>query len=116
MKHKNSKNFLDLVLEKNDDFRTETSESGEVTIFVENKGFFNFVMQKLLNKPRFSQVHLEEFGSFVWPLLDGKNTVEQIGQKVKERFEEKAEPLYPRLTVYLKTLMNYNFVRVTNSD
>ena len=111
MKRKDSRNFLDSTLEKNSDFRSETNESGEVTIFVENKGFFNFVMQKLLNKPRFSKVHLEEFGSFVWPLIDGKNTVERIGEKVKERFGEKAEPLYPRLTVYLKTLLRYGFVK-----
>lgn len=108
---KDSENFLNLVLTKNDFFRSETNESGEVTIFVENKGFFNFLMQKLLNKPRFSQVHLEEFGSFIWNQIDDRKTVEQLGTEVSARFGEKAEPLYPRLTMYLKMLLRYGFVK-----
>ena len=112
MKRKDSRNFLDLTLEKNSDFRTETNESGEVTIFVENKGFFNLVMQKLLNKPRFSQVHLEEFGSFVWPLIDGKKTIYEIGEIVGGHFHDELNPLYPRLSKYFGMLKNCGFVEL----
>lgn len=107
---KKQSNYLELVFDKNEKYRSETDSQGGVTIFVENKGFFNTIMQKFFKKPRFSQVHLEEFGSFIWPLIDGERNVQQIGIKVKEHFGDKAEPLYPRLVQYLKMLSGYSFV------
>lgn len=63
---------------------------------MENKGAFNKVAQTLFNKPKVSQIHLDEMGNFIWPLMDGKRTVYDISQLVKEEFGEKAEPLYNR--------------------
>ncbi|MCR5217425.1 PqqD family protein [Treponema sp.] len=108
---KKQSNFLDLVFEKNEKFRSETDSQGGVTIFVENKGFFNRIMQRFFGKPVFSQVHLEEFGSFIWPLIDGSRNVQELGLKVKEHFGERAEPLYPRLVQYMKMLLSYNFIK-----
>ena len=53
----------------------------------------------------------EKMGSFIWPLIDGKRTVYDIGQKVSEQFGDKAEPLYPRLTLYIRTLKEYGFIK-----
>ncbi|MCR5543048.1 MAG: PqqD family protein, partial [Eubacterium sp.] len=36
-------------------------------------------------------------GSFIWPLIDGKTSIYNIGEAVKEHFGEEEEPLYPRL-------------------
>jgi len=109
---KKSENLLDLIPRKNEKFRVETDEKGIVTIFVENKGFFNFLMQKIFLKPRFTQVHLEEFGSFIWSKIDGKRTVTQIADLLHEQFKEKAEPLYPRIGMYMKNLLNYDFIKI----
>lgn len=103
-------NLLDLVPCQSQKFRAEIGEDGVVTIFVENKGPFNFVAQKLFKKPRFSQIHLEEFGSFIWQQIDGKRTVKEIADLMHEKFGEKAEPLYPRISMYMKTLVSYNFI------
>lgn len=103
-------NLLDLVPVQSQKYSSEIGEDGKVTIFVENRGPFNFLAQKLLKKPRFSQVHLEEFGSFIWQQIDGKRTVKEIADLMHEKFGEKAEPLYPRISMYMKTLMNYNFI------
>ena len=105
-----SGNYLDLVFEHNAAYRFEESESGDITIFVENKGVFNHLMQRLLGKPKVSQVHLEEFGNFIWKQIDGSQTVLQISEKVHEHFAEKAEPLIPRLVQYFKILENNSFI------
>ena len=67
MKSKTSPNLLEYIPVKSPLFKFEEGEDGLVTIFVENKGVFNFIAQKLLGKPRVSQVHLEKFGSYIWP-------------------------------------------------
>ena len=107
---KTSKNYLDFVYERSDKYRWEKDDEGNVTIFIENRGAFNRIAQKLLKKPKVSQLHLEEMGSFIWPLIDGERNVYDIGQLVKEHFGEEAEPLYPRLAKYMKMLDEYGFI------
>lgn len=112
MKKTKAPNLLDLVPSQSQKFRSEIDEKGSVTIFVENKGPFNFVAQKLFKKPRFSQVHLEEFGSFIWQQIDGIKSVQQIADLMHIKFGDKADPLYPRISMYMNTLLNYEFVEM----
>lgn len=88
-----------------------TDENGIVTLEKENKGIFNKIAQVLLKKPKISFIHLDEMGSFIWPLLDGKTDIIELGEKVKEHFGEKAEPLYERLAKYIQILESYNFIK-----
>lgn len=104
-------NYLDFVPEKNPQYKYDVS-SGKVTIFVENKGIFNRAAQLLLKKPKVSHIHLDEMGDFIWPHIDGKNTVYDIAMLVKEEFGDRAEPLYNRLVQYMRNLESYGFIRV----
>ena len=106
---KKSANLLDFVPSRSSRFRFEVDESGLVTIFVENKGFFNFIAQKILKKPRFSQVHLDNLGSFVWNSIDSKKTVKEIADALGEKFGKDAEPLYQRCALYMNMLKKYGF-------
>ena len=103
-------NYLDYIPVYNESNRFETGEDGIITIFAENKGFFHSLAQKFLKKPRFSQIHLDEMGSFILPLIDGQRSVYDIAQLVKEHFGEQAEPLYNRLVTYMAMLENCGFV------
>ena len=85
-------------------------ENGNVTLAMENKGVANRIMQKLIKKPKTSYIHLDEMGSFIWPLMDGEKDILEIGKFVEEHFGEKANPLYERLSQYFKTLEKYNFI------
>ena len=87
-----------------------SEENGAVTLELENKGIMNRIFQFLLRKPKISYIHLEEIGSFVWPLLDGEKTIEELGVLVKENFGEKAEPIYERLIQYFKILESHKFI------
>ena len=78
---------------------------------IENKGFFNRAAQKLFKKPRISYVHLDETGSFVWPLIDGEKTIFEIGKEVEKRFGEESAPLYERLAKYFQILESYRFIK-----
>lgn len=108
---KNSKNFLENKPKKNPNINW-TLEGGKVTLEIENKGFFNTLAQKLFKKPRISYIHLDETGSFIWPLIDGETDITDLGKQLKEHFGEKAEPLYERLSKYIKILESYGFVEL----
>lgn len=109
MKNKNQ-NFIEKIPVLNQNIGWSKDQNGMVTLEIENKGIFNKIAQKLLKKPKISYIHLEEIGSFVWPLIDGEKDIFEIGKPVKEHFGEKAEPLYPRLVKYFETLETYKFI------
>ena len=111
-KSKQQVNYLDMVPVRAD-LAWSTDENGIVTLEIENRGIMNTIAQKVFRKPRISYVHLDETGSFLWPLIDGGQTVGQLAQPLKERFGEEAEHMYPLIAKYFHFLASYNFVRLT---
>ena len=104
-------NYLDYVFRKNDDLDWTDSGSGEVVVEMENKGFTNRIAQFFFKRPARSYITLEGMGSFIFQAIDGKRNVHEIGQLVHEKFGDEAEPLYERLSVYVKQLEQVGFVK-----
>jgi len=88
----------------------KTDDAGIVTLEVANTGWANRIAQKLFRRPKVSYIHLDEHGSYVWPLIDGETDIAGIGVPVKEHFGEAAEPLYPRLAQFFRVLDSYHFI------
>ncbi len=112
MKKKNviDENYLEKIPFRNPMLNWSTDENGLVALEIENTGVFNRIAQKLFKRPKVSYVHLDEMGSFLWPLLDGEMNIIELGKKVDEHFGEKAHPLYERLAKYFQILDSYAFV------
>ncbi len=109
MKNK-EQNFLEKIPVKSEKIGWSADENGIVTLEIENKGIYNRLFQLILKKPKITYIHLDENGSFVWPLIDGEMNIVEIGQKVKEHFGEKANPLYERLSQFFQILESYHFI------
>ncbi len=105
-----NENYLDNIPVRQENLRWDADEKGMVTLYVHNTGLMKRITQKLFKKPEYTQVHLDENGSFIWPLIDGDKSIIELGKDVKERFGEKAEPLYPRLAKFFQILESYGFV------
>ena len=105
-----SKNYLEKIPSRPEHIMWNADENGIVTLDIENTGFMNRMAQKLFRKPKVSHIHLDEMGSFVWPLLDGEKNIIELGELVKERFGDKANPLYERLAKYFQILDSYQFI------
>ena len=105
-----SKNYLEKIPLRPAHIAWSADEEGIVTLDIENTGLFNRVAQKLLHKPKVSHIHLDETGSFVWPLIDGEKNIIELGKYVEEHFGDKANPLYERLAKYFQILDSYGFV------
>lgn len=109
-KKDNKQNYLEHIPVHKEEIGWSTDAEGKVTLEIENKGVFNRIAQKVFKKPKISYIHLDELGSFVWPLIDGEKNITAIGVPVKEHFGEKAEPLYERLAKFFQILESYGFV------
>ena len=111
-KEVNNENYLENIPVRQESLRWDVDEKGRVTLYVHNTGLVKKITQKLFKKPEYTQVHLDENGSFIWPLIDGEKNIIELGVYVKERFGEKAEPLYPRLAKFFQILESYGFVNL----
>ena len=111
-KQKIASNFLDKIPTRNPDIGYTVDEKGVITLEIENKGLFNRIAQKVFKKPKISYIHLDEMGSFVWPIINGEKSISEIGEAVDENFGEKAHPLYERLAKYFQILESYGFVKL----
>ena len=112
MKNKAQKqNYLEKIPVRNPEIGWSTDEYGNVTLEIQNKGIANRIAQKFLKKPKITYIHLDENGSFVWPLIDGEKTIMEIAQLVDAHFGEKASPLYERLVKFFQILESYGFIQ-----
>jgi len=113
LEQKTEQNLLDLIPERVRDY--ETLETGLISIIqpkFHNKFFVKYLAPRL--KKPFFKVHLDEFGSKVWELSDGKTSIEQIGQILHQHFGEKVEPVYERLATFYRYLYRLKFIRYQN--
>ena len=104
------KNFLEKKPLQKSGIGWTKDENNIITLEIENKGVMNRIAQKLFKKPKISYVHMDEMGSFIWPLLDGKKDILKLGEYVDEHFGEEAHPLYERLAKYFQILESYGFI------
>lgn len=51
-----------------------------------------------------SRIRLDDIGTFAWRQLDGRTTVRQAAEAMRENFGEKAEPAEERLGQFVRTL------------
>lgn len=109
-KVKLDENYLTRIPVRKAEIGWSLDKNGMVTLAIENKGWANRIAQKLFKRPKISYVHLDEMGTFIWPMIDGQTNLTDLGVKVKEHFGENAEPLYPRLAKYFQILDSYHFI------
>ena len=104
-------NYLERIPARAAAIQWKVSSEGVVTLEIENKGWANRIVQVLFGRPKISYVHLDEMGSFLWPLLDGQKDITALGVLVEEKFGEAAHPLYERLAQYFRILDSYHFIQ-----
>ncbi|WP_028235697.1 PqqD family protein [Pseudobutyrivibrio sp. MD2005] len=107
---KSNENYLDYVFKIKDGLVWTLNESGQAIVDMENKGFTNRFAQRFFKRPKTSHITLEGMGSFIFTCIDGQKSVYDIGALVHDEFGDEAEPLYGRLSVYMKQLEKLNFI------
>lgn len=104
-------NYLEKIPMRPENLQWSRDEKGMVSLDIENKGVMNRIFQVIAKKPKVTHIHLDEMGSFLWPLLDGEKDILALGELVEAEFGEKAHPLYERLAKYFQILDSYHFIQ-----
>ncbi len=102
-------NYLELTPVANYD--KEITDDGLVNVLAPRfkSEFGKNLMTKLKRSP-YLKANLDEIGSFVWLQIDGEKKVIDIAKKTQEKFGEKVEPVYDRLTRFLTQLYRNGFI------
>jgi hypothetical protein len=106
-------NLLELIPDQN--IRSEKSEDGFSVLLkpkYRHPWFVKHVLPRMKN-PNY-RIKLDDIGTFIWDLCDGRNNVEQIGSQLKQKFGEKVEPLYERLRIFFQNLEKNRFITFKN--
>lgn len=106
------KNVLDLVPIRNEKNSWHENEKKFVVITILRNGILDKIVRKFYKTPDKFQIELDEFGSFVWNNIDGKNTIYDICANMKNRFGDDAEPVYSRAIQFIKILRNNNLIKL----
>ena len=112
---KKSNNYLDYIPMHNEK-HTWDEKDGIVTINMVHTGVYSAIAQKFFHTPKVSRIDLDDYGGFVWKAIDGEKSVYQIGELIRERYGEKANPLYERLVKYMQILRNNKFIVIDGKD
>lgn len=61
-----------------------------------------FFFKNSASKPH--KIDLDEVGSFIWKLCDGKKNIEQIIENTKEEFGDRVEPAKERVELFINQM------------
>lgn len=66
--------------------------------------------KKQLKKP--FKVELDEIGSFIWHLCDGKKNIGEIIETAKDHFKEKIEPADQRTELFINQMNKNHLIKL----
>ena len=102
-------NYLDRIPVKNIEW--EKDEKDHVYLLKEKSK--KKLMKKLIDlfgKSQFFRIHLDELGTSTWMLIDGKRSIYDISNSLKEQFGEKIEPAEQRVAAFIAMLKKNGFI------
>ena len=110
MSDKPEENLLDFVPQHNIDWEINSENH---LIVLKKPKFNNSFLKKhllpLLKDPNF-RIKLDEYGSQVWRQIDGRHSVMQIANLLKEEFGEVVDPVYERVGKFILSLEKSKFI------
>ncbi|WP_330604437.1 hypothetical protein [Peptostreptococcus canis] len=108
-----NKDVFNIVYKINEDIEYRVSESGIVTILEPQNHKIQIFFRKIGFKiPRYKKLEFDEYSSYVFLQINGVNTIENIGEILYDKYEDKANPLFERLLLFLNHIeVNCNYIK-----
>ncbi|MFV0288432.1 MAG: hypothetical protein ACK5HR_03140 [Mycoplasmatales bacterium] len=97
--------YLKLIPTLNQNLEHRVNEKNIVSLVTKNNHKIQNLFRKLsVNIPLETKIEMDEYSSFVFLQINGKQNVYKIGQKAQEKFPNNNEMLYERLIIFLDYL------------
>lgn len=102
-------NLLELVPVKNIEWKR--TEEGLICLLKPKfqLSFLRKHLQPHLKHPHY-KINLDKIGTLFWESCDGKRTVEDIANRMRNSLGDEVEPLYDRITLFLQSLEKNKFI------
>jgi len=89
----------------------ENNDNLVVVLFKKRPTFIEKIFfRKMIDNPY--KIDLDEIGSFIWNLCDGKNNLNDILRKVKDYFGDKVDPAEERVLSFIKQMNNTKLIQL----
>lgn len=108
-KRKKKINYLEFVPYIPEETRHEKREDGSTVVYIEWKGFYHSIAQKVFHRPKFTQVKLDAHGACVWGLIDGKKNVYELSEELEKAFPGIQSAL-ERVIKFLEILRDHHLI------
>ena len=96
---------------RNDSLRWEPNDAGEVQVFIERQETWRVrLLSKVFYIPKERKITLDEVGSEVWQMCNGRNSVGQMIELLSDKYQLNRKEAEVSLLQYLKTLGQKRFV------
>lgn len=99
---KNNEEVLNLCFRKEDNIKYTLKEGKIVIIHEPQYHKIQKILRKIgFNIPKYKNIELDIYSSYVFLEIDGIKTIKQIGENLEKEFGQDVYPLYERLLVFI---------------
>jgi hypothetical protein len=114
--HRNNQEILSIIFKISDGLEYEVSTDNIVIMLEKQDHKIQRFFRKLKFRiPEYKKTSLDEYGSYVFLLIDGMKTVKEIGENLEAKYGDKAHPLYERLLLFLNHIhVNCHYIEKIN--
>lgn len=114
--HSNNQEILSIIFKISDGLEYEVSTDNIVTMLVKQDHKIQKFLRKLKFRiPEYKKTSLDEYGSYVFLLIDGVKTIKDIGEHLEAKYGDKVQPLYERLLLFLNHInVNCHYIEKIN--
>ena len=104
------KNLMEMIPVRSDKVSLEERADGKINIIIYRNSLIERIVRKLFKSPEKVTIELDQLGSRVFQLCDGRRNIYEISRIIDREFGERARPLEARLITFIKILVNNKFV------
>ena len=111
----NNEDSLNVVFKISNSIDYEVKDKIVTILEKQDHPIQNFFRKLKFRIPLYKKIKLDEYGSFIFLQIDGKKTVEEIGENLESEYGDATHPLYERLSMYLNHIhVNCNYIERIN--
>lgn len=113
---KTNEDILNLKFKICDNINYTIDKNGVVTLLEKQDHKIQKILRKLkFNIPMYKEIELDQYCSTVFIMLNGKNTVEEVGKNLDLKYGNKVYPLYERLLLFINHIYtDCNYIEMIN--